>query len=64
MTSNKQRASIAERTGISRHIKYSEKGGAGSPSVLGKAINAIIAAVFLDCGSDINVVLRTMKHLG
>lgn len=64
MTSNEQRACVAQRTGIDRHIQYSKKEGARSPSVLAKAINAIIAAVYIDCGRDISVVLRVMQHLG
>jgi hypothetical protein len=32
--------------------------------VLAKAINAIIAVIFFDCGEDIGVVLKTMRHLG
>ncbi|KAH7393796.1 hypothetical protein DE146DRAFT_721986 [Phaeosphaeria sp. MPI-PUGE-AT-0046c] len=62
--SNEQRACVAERTGINRHIRYSKRGGAQSPSVWGKAINAIIAAVFIDCQGNISVVLRAMQHLG
>jgi dsRNA-specific ribonuclease len=62
--SNEQRAAVAERTGISKHIRYSEKEGAQSRSVLGKAVNAIIAAVFIDCKGDIGVVLQAMQHLG
>lgn len=61
---NEHRASIARRTGISGHIKFAEKDGAQSPSVHAKAINAIIAAVFFDCGRDIGIVVRTMHHLG
>lgn len=64
VTNNEQRASITKRTGISRHIKYSEKEGAQSPSVLSKAFNAIVGAVFLDSEGNVGVVLRTMWHLG
>ena len=38
----------AKRTGIDRCIKYDQRPGAESPVVLRKALNAIIAAVFLD----------------
>ncbi|KAH4042539.1 hypothetical protein HBH49_248420 [Parastagonospora nodorum] len=64
VSSNEQRAFVARQTGISRHIRFNEREGAQSPSVLAKAVNAIIGVVFLDCGGDINVVLRTMRHLG
>jgi dsRNA-specific ribonuclease len=64
VSSKEQRASVARQTGISRHIIFNEREGAQSPSVLAKAINAIIGVVFLDCGGDFNVVLRTMRHLG
>jgi dsRNA-specific ribonuclease len=55
---------VAERTGIDKCIKYSDKPGAKSPSVLGKAINAIIGAVYLDCNGNIPIVLGVMQHLG
>jgi dsRNA-specific ribonuclease len=64
VSSNEHRAFVARQTGISRHIRFNEREGAQSSSVLAKAINAIIGVVFLDCGGDINVVLRTMRHLG
>jgi dsRNA-specific ribonuclease len=64
VTSNKHRASIARKTGISAHIKFNEQEGAQSSSVLAKAVNAIIAVVFFDCGQDIGVVLKMMRHIG
>ena len=64
VTSNEHRASIARRTGISDHITFNEQEGAQSASVLAKAVNAVIAVVFFDCGQDIGVVLKTMRHLG
>ncbi|CAN9431027.1 unnamed protein product [Alternaria alternata] len=64
VTSNEHRASIARRTGISDHITFNEQEGAQSASVLAKAVNAVIAVIFFDCGQDIGVVLKTMRHLG
>jgi dsRNA-specific ribonuclease len=58
-----QRAMVAQRTGIDRCIKYDDRPGSQSPRVLGKAVNAIIAAVFLD-SKDITLALRVMVHLG
>lgn len=63
-TSNEHRAFIARPTGISTHIRFNEQEGAQSSSVLAKAVNAIIAVVFFDCGEDIGVVLRMMRHIG
>jgi dsRNA-specific ribonuclease len=45
-------------------IKYSKKEGARSPNVLGKAVNAILGAVFLDCRENLTVVLGVMQRLG
>jgi dsRNA-specific ribonuclease len=59
-----QRAVVAERTGIDKCIKYSEKQGGRSSTVLGKAVNAIIGAVFLDCRRDLTVTLGVMLRLG
>lgn len=64
LSSIKQRAAVAERTGIDMCIKYSKKESAQSSSVLGKAVNAIIGAVFLDCEGTIAVVLGVMQRLG
>jgi dsRNA-specific ribonuclease len=64
VTSNEHRASIARQTGISAHIRFNEQEGAQSSSVLAKAVNAIIAVVSFDCGKDIAVVLRMMRHIG
>ena len=64
VTSNEHRALIAERTGISRYVRFSEQPGARSASVLAKVLNAIIAAVYLDCGGTNDIVLRMMHHLG
>ncbi|KAF1994315.1 hypothetical protein P154DRAFT_586024 [Amniculicola lignicola CBS 123094] len=63
LSSSKQRMVVAERSGIDKCIKYSEKAGARSPSVIGKAVNAIIGAVYLDCGKDITIVLGVMQRL-
>lgn len=38
----------AKQTGIDQCIKYDQRTGSESPGVLRKAINAIIAAVFID----------------
>lgn len=64
VTSNEHRSSIAEQTGISRHIKFYGQEGAQSPSVLAKAVNAIIAVVYIDCGGVNNIVLKIMRQLG
>ena len=55
---------IAKRTDISRYITFNEQEGAQASSVLAKTVNAVIAVVFFDCGGDIGVVLKTMRHLG
>lgn len=64
VTSNEHRAFIARRTGISRYIRFNEREGAQSSSVLAKAVNAVISVIFFDCGKDIGIVLKTMRHLG
>lgn len=51
----------AKRTGIDNCIDYDKRTGPDSPEVLRKAINAIIAAVFLDTWnikSTVVVILR------
>ncbi|KAH7081106.1 hypothetical protein BKA63DRAFT_540324 [Paraphoma chrysanthemicola] len=63
VTSNEHHATIARRTDICRYITFNEQEGAQSSSVLAKAVNAVIAVVFFDCGQDIGVVLKTMRHL-
>lgn len=64
VTSNEHRAFIARRTGISRYIRFNEREGAQSSRVLAKAVNAGTAVIFFDCGKDIGIVLKTMRHLG
>lgn len=59
----KHRAMIARRVGIDNCIKYDTREGACSSSVVGKALNAILAAVFIE-SKDFNAVLGVMIHLG
>lgn len=57
---NKQHyANIAKQTGIADCIGYDSRPGRMSPSVLRKAVNAIIAAVFLDT-MDIKITMGVM----
>ncbi len=60
----KQRSAVAERTVINNCIKYSEEGGEQSSAVLENAINAIVGAVFLDCGGPGSTVLGVIQRLG
>lgn len=55
---------VAMRTKIHECIKYCSKEGGRNPSVLAKAINAIVAAVYLDSGGDKIVTLQVMLNLG
>jgi len=45
-----KKASIAERTGISKCIKYSLKPGGQKPKVLALKVTAILGAVRIDSG--------------
>lgn len=58
-----QRASVAERTGIDKFIKYSMKPGSRSPKVLALAIDAIVGAVYVD-STDFNDPWKVALKLG
>lgn len=63
LKSSNHRALVAQRTTIDKHIRYNTRPGAQQPSVIGKAVVAIIAAVYLDCGSR-NITWDIMQHIG
>jgi hypothetical protein len=64
VSSIEQRKMVAQRTGIDRCIKYDTRPGGQSSSVLGKAVNAIVGATFVDSGADIMAACKVMLHLG
>lgn len=57
------RALIARRTGIDKHIRYNIRSGTGQSRVIGKAVTAIIAAVYWDCRSH-TTTWEIMQHIG
>ncbi|KAL3475684.1 hypothetical protein BJX99DRAFT_154460 [Aspergillus californicus] len=56
-------AMVAEKADLSRCLKYDVRSGSKSAAVLRKALNAIIAAVFVD-SRDINIVFQVVLKLG
>lgn len=64
LSNKRQRAAVAEQTGLDACIKYNVRQAGKSATVLAKTVNALVAAVFLDCGGNILVVLRVMTRLG
>lgn len=58
-----EKASIAERTGISKCIKYSSKPGGQKPKVLALAVTAILGAVRIDSG-ETESPWKVALHLG
>lgn len=64
VSSIKQRATVAKRTGIDQCIKYDTRPGSHSLSVLGKAVNATVGATFVDSGSDITIACKVALRLG
>lgn len=58
-TNKEHYAAIARRTGIVDYIDYDGRPGAMSPTVLRNAVNAIIAAVFLD-NWDVKLTLKVI----
>lgn len=62
-SNNNHCAMLARRTGIDRCIKYNPRSGRGSKKVEARAMNAIIAAVYLDC-MDTTTVQEVMQRIG
>jgi len=58
-----EKASIAERTGISKCIKYSSRQGGRTSKVLALAISAILGAVRIDSGKP-DTAWKVALHLG
>ncbi|KAB8067190.1 hypothetical protein BDV29DRAFT_196630 [Aspergillus leporis] len=56
-------ARVAERAELDRCLKYHIRSGSKSAVVLRKALNAIMAAIFVD-SRDINQVLAALTNLG
>jgi dsRNA-specific ribonuclease len=57
--------SLAEkviRLGIDKLIKYSPRGGKGSPKVLSIALRAIVGAVWIDNGKDEEVLFSVIDQ--
>ncbi|OJJ47413.1 hypothetical protein ASPZODRAFT_142143 [Penicilliopsis zonata CBS 506.65] len=57
-------AMVTIRCGIDRCINYNPRSGQFSQKVLAKALNAVIAAVFLDSNWDLKLCSRTLQHIG
>ena len=64
--SKEHRLTVAKRWGIETCIRFSprQSGELPSPSVLSRAVSAIVGASWLDSGKDINVVTRVIERLG
>jgi len=58
-----EKASIAERTGISKCIKYSSRQGGRTSKVLALAVSAILGAVRIDSGKP-EAAWKVALHLG
>lgn len=65
-SSKEHRLTVAKRWGIETCIIFNpqQSGELPSPAVLGRAVNAIVGASWLDSGKDINVVTRVIERLG
>jgi dsRNA-specific ribonuclease len=63
ISSISQRAKVAEKLGIDRCIKYDTRKGSQSARVLGKAVNAIVGATFID-SDDLATTLKVVIRLG
>ncbi|KAL2818254.1 hypothetical protein BDW59DRAFT_175227 [Aspergillus cavernicola] len=63
LCSYEHRVHVAQRTTIDKYVIYNTKPGGRSPKVAAKALSAIIAAVYLDCGSH-QTTWERMQHIG
>ena len=64
--SKDHRLTVAKRWGIEMCIRFGPRQSSElpSPAVLSRTISAIVGALWLDSGKDINVVTQVIERLG
>ncbi|KAJ0419153.1 hypothetical protein BJY00DRAFT_302285 [Aspergillus carlsbadensis] len=63
LCSYEHRIYISQRTDIDKYVIYNPKSGENSPKVAAKALAAIFAAIYLDCGNHHDTWER-MRYIG